>query len=77
MNRLCISCKPCKNQLPLKEIDKILVNKDDFTDDLLNMGYTKGYEQGIDEFIEWLYERRSIDFHEKQNMKDWFYKAVE
>lgn len=29
-------------------------------------------EKAIDEFIAWLYRRKDISFHEKENMKEWF-----
>lgn len=34
---------------------------DDFTDDLLNMGFTKGYNKAIDDFAEKLLSQQIVD----------------
>ena len=53
------------------------IKSDEFSDDLLNMGFTKGYNKAIDDFIETcekqsttMYGQRYIDTRDIKNIAD-------
>lgn len=61
------------------ELKRFIGSTDDFTDDLLNMGYTKGYREGrakaIDEFMKELQELIDSGY-EKLHMYEEDFNAI-
>ena len=55
-------CKTCEQEHKYEQLAEWLeelkaIKSDGFTDNLLNMGFTKGYSKAIDDFANWLVEQ--------------------
>ena len=76
-NTDCIKCAEEHEQIAewLEELKAI--KSDDFTDDLLNMGFTKGYNKALDDFVKFASDMPTVKTEDGTIRPMWLEEIVE